>query len=473
MSGTLNDFFPFEPTPSQAQAIEQLTLFTAGTGSQQLYVLKGYAGTGKTTLISAYIEWLKSMQVSVLLMAPTGRAAKVLSSYSGELASTIHRSIYFYGAVDGVPVFKLQQNKRTNMVVIVDEASMIGNGGGLGTSFQMRERTLLDDLIQFTFSGKDCKIIFVGDVAQLPPVGTPESPALDLQYVKGRYPVLGFGSELTDVTRQALNSGILRHASMIRTKLMENDFELPLFNFSGVTDCRKLMGPEIEEEVSRCYDLVGVDQTVVICRSNKQANAYNKYIRYQIFFFEEELSAGDRLMVVKNNYFWLSEFEKGGFIANGDVIYVNRVISTEEKFGFRFADLSITIEQLGGDPITMEVKVLVDTLHSEVPALSRADSNRLYEEVSRSYLHILDRKTRSEALKKDPYFNAVQVKFAYAITCHKAQGGQWSHVFVDQGYLTEEQIDLSFFRWLYTAVTRASEQLYLLNFDDKFFVETE
>ena len=192
MSGTLNDFFPFEPTPSQAQAIEQLTLFTAGTGSQQLYVLKGYAGTGKTTLISAYIEWLKSMQVSVLLMAPTGRAAKVLSSYSGELASTIHRSIYFYGAVDGVPVFKLQQNKRTNMVVIVDEASMIGNGGGLGTSFQMRERTLLDDLIQFTFSGKDCKIIFVGDVAQLPPVGTPESPALDLQYVKGRYPVLGF-----------------------------------------------------------------------------------------------------------------------------------------------------------------------------------------------------------------------------------------------------------------------------------------
>jgi exodeoxyribonuclease-5 len=470
LGNQLKNIFPFTPTSDQERAIASLLDFTETNFLKELYILKGYAGTGKTTLISSYIQYLLSIETNFILMAPTGRAAKVLSNYSGEIALTIHKSIYYQQNVQGKLVFSLQKNKLSNCVFIVDEASMIGNSGAIGSSFNSQQKTLLDDLIEFVYTGKNCKLILIGDVAQLPPIGTQESPALSRDFLTTRYSLNIRMDELQQVTRQSLDSGILFNATGLRKKISDNKVEYPFFNLGEFQDIKKLIGEDIEDKLSSHYSKDGVESSVVICRSNKQANGFNKYIRFNVLYLEDELSAGDLLMVVKNNYFWLDQSVDVGFIANGDVIEVLRINNYEDKFGFRFANVSVQFSGLGqkGNH-ELEVKLLLDTLHTETPALNKDQNNKLYHEVSQSYAHVRDRSKRLQAVKKDPYFNAVQVKFSYAITCHKAQGGQWKNAFVDQGYLTEEMVNKEYLRWLYTAITRAQENLYLLNFNDKFF----
>jgi len=470
LANQLKNTFPFTPTSDQEKAISSLLDFTETNFLKELYILKGYAGTGKTTLISSYIQYLLSRETNFILMAPTGRAAKVLSNYSGEIALTIHKSIYYQQNVQGKLVFSLQKNKLSNSIFIVDEASMIGNAGAIGGSFNSQQKTLLDDLIEFVYTGKNCKLILIGDVAQLPPIGTPESPALSRGFLTTRYSLNIRMDELQQVTRQSLDSGILYNATGLRKKISDNEVEYPFFNLRNFQDIKKLIGEDIEDKLSSHYSNDGVESSIVICRSNKQANGFNKYIRYNVLYLEDELSAGDLLMVVKNNYFWLDQSVDVGFIANGDVIEVLRINNYEDKFGFRFANVSVKFSGVG-EKVNheLEVKLLLDTLHTETPALNKEQNNNLYQEVSESYADIRDRSKRLQAVKKDPYFNAVQVKFSYAITCHKAQGGQWKNAFVDQGYLTEEMVNKEYLRWLYTAITRAQENLYLLNFNEKFF----
>mgnify|MGYP001177632435 FL=1 len=469
MSNQLIKTFPFKPTSGQESAIRELNEFIQYQGINSVFILKGYAGTGKTTLISSVINWLPNVGLNSVLVAPTGRAAKVLSSYSKKPASTIHKQIYYQGNKDGRINFTLQKNKQANTIFVVDEASMIGDSGGLGGSFAARDKTLLDDLFDYVFSGVNCKIILLGDVAQLPPVGGTDSPALQQDYLSSRYPVRVWARELTEVTRQSEDSGILFNATLLREILLQNESFTPHFILDDFVDIKRLVGYEIEEHLSSSYSNVGIENTVVICRSNKQANNFNKYIKFNVLWQEEELNAGDLLMVVRNNYYWVDD-EKIGFIANGDMVEIMRVVNYEEKFGFRFANVSLKLSDYK-EGIEFEVKILLDTLTAETPALSREEGNRLYEEVQNSYIEIRDKRKRQKAIKENPYFNALQVKFGYAITCHKSQGGQWDNVFVDQGYLTEEMIDREYIRWLYTAITRAKSNLYLTNFHPRFFGE--
>ena len=469
VKSVLHQFFPFEPTSDQEAVIQGLNNFTSSTFHQEIFLFKGYAGTGKTTLISAYIAYLKSLEKNYILMAPTGRAAKVLSVYSGELALTIHKSIYYQSNVEGNMNFTLQKNKLSNAIFIVDEASMIGNSGGIGASFSSKEKTLLDDLIQFVYNGQNCKLILIGDTAQLPPVMSDESPALDSEYLKSRYPFLINTFELQEVTRQSAGSGILHNATLLRNIINQNKEAKPKFELENFADVNRLAGSEIEETVAACYSKDGVSASVVICRSNKQANGFNKYIRYHVLYLEDEVSAADLMMVVRNNYFWLDSNSKVGFIANGDLIEILKVVSYEEKFGFRFANVSMRLLDYPEER-ELEVKILLDTLYSEAPALDKNQGKALFEAVQESYSDIKDKNQRLKAVKKDEYFNALQVKFGYAITCHKSQGGQWKNVFVDQGYLLEEMINKEFMRWLYTAITRSQEKLYLLNFHERFFL---
>jgi exodeoxyribonuclease-5 len=469
MSNQLIKTFPFKPTSGQEAAIRELNEFIQYQGINSVFILKGYAGTGKTTLISSVINWLPNVGLNSVLVAPTGRAAKVLSSYSKKPASTIHKQIYYQGNKDGRIHFTLQKNKQANTIFVVDEASMIGDSGGLGGSFAARDKTLLDDLFDYVFSGVNCKIILLGDVAQLPPVGGTDSPALQQDYLSSRYPVRVWARELTEVTRQSEDSGILFNATLLREILLQNESFTPNFILDDFVDIKRLVGYEIEEHLSSSYSNVGIENTVVICRSNKQANNFNKYIKFNVLWQEEELNAGDLLMVVRNNYYWVDD-EKIGFIANGDMVEIMRVVNYEEKFGFRFANVSLKLSDYK-EGIEFEVKILLDTLTAETPALSREEGNRLYEEVQNSYIEIRDKRKRQKAIKENPYFNALQVKFGYAITCHKSQGGQWDNVFVDQGYLTEEMIDREYIRWLYTAITRAKSNLYLTNFHPRFFGE--
>lgn len=470
MKEIFSNIFPFEPTQDQDAAIDTLIDFTESTFSKELFLLKGYAGTGKTTLISSYIQYLNYLERDFFLMAPTGRAAKVLSSYSNETAYTIHKSIYHQKMVDGKLTFVLHQNKLSNAVFIVDESSMIGNSGALGGSFNSLERTLLDDLFSFVYAGKNCKLILIGDDAQLPPVNSVLSPALDVDYLTTRYHVHLNFNELTTVTRQSLESGILNNATGLRRRIADDDISFPMFDLASFSDVQEPVGSEIEETLSTLYSQEGVEASMVVCRSNKQANSFNQYIRYNVLYLEDEISASDLMMVVKNNYYWMGQSGKEGFVANGDIIEVLRVSSFEEKFGLRFVSATIRFTGVKTEEGNeLEVKLLMDSIYSESSALERDKSKQFFLDVAASYEHIRDRKERREAIKKDEYFNALQVKFAYAITCHKSQGGQWKNVFVDQGYLTEEMIDKEYLRWLYTAVTRAQNNLFLLNFHPRFF----
>lgn len=452
--------FSYKPTDEQENTINSFTDFLLSPSSEAVFILRGYAGTGKTTLVSALVKTLGEVGRKCVLLAPTGRAAKVFSHYAHHPAYTIHRRIYrqrvFSGEMDN---FTLNANLHRQTLFIVDEASMIANEGLSGTAFGTGR--LLDDLVQYVYSVPGCRLMLIGDTAQLPPVGEEQSPALSASMLRG------YGLEvteclLTQVVRQSGDSGILYNATALRRYITEDAcFSLPSVEADGFPDIRVIPGSELIEAISECYDKAGMDETIIICRSNKRANLYNKGIRNTILYREDELNAGDVLMVAKNNYFWGADCKELDFIANGDVAVVRRMRRVREMYGFRFADVILCFPDY--DDLELEVTLLLDTLHSDAPSLSREESEQLFAAVAEDYADLSTKRERIKKIKEDPYYNALQVKYAYAVTCHKAQGGQWKCVFIDQGYMTEDMISSDYFRWLYTAFTRATETLYLVN----------
>lgn len=456
--------FPNQPTQQQEQAFLLLERFLLAENERDCFLLKGYAGTGKTTLISALVQVLPKFQWKSVLLAPTGRAAKVMSAYSSKKATTIHKRIYRKKqAMSPEMYFSLAQNSLEDTIFIVDEASMIAD-----ESSDYSGSGLLQDLIDYVYNEKRCKLILVGDTAQLPPVGAEESPALDPAYLRLNYGLDVFSIELTEVVRQEKNSGILFQATNLREMIRKSQVSQLKLISKGYQDVFHMTGERLVEGLAYAYDKYGIENTLVVCRSNKSANAYNQNIRNRILYREEELTGGDYIMVVRNNYFWLNEPEKSGnFIANGDIAKIRKVKNISEEHGFRFADVVLEfIDYPDEEPL--ECKVLLDTLYAETPSLSNADSKRLFEAVMADYSEIENKRLRMLELKKDPFYNALQIKFAYAVTCHKAQGGQWDAVFIDQGYLTDDMLNVEFLRWLYTAITRSTRELFLVNFGAQF-----
>ncbi len=461
--------FPFKPTLKQNIVLQQLSEFIFNKTPNALYVLKGYAGTGKTTIVGTIVTNLWKAKKSAVLMAPTGRAAKVISNYSGKEAFTIHKKIYFpKKEKNGGVKFVLQPNKHKNTVFIVDEASMIPDTPGESKLFE--NGSLLDDLMQYVYSGHHCKLLLIGDTAQLPPVKLDLSPALNEDSLGLNYNKEVTRMELDEVVRQGQDSGILANATVLREALSHNIYDSFKFDLAGFKDIIRLIdGHEIMDAINDAYSDLGKEDTAIIVRSNKRANLYNQQIRNRILFNESELSAGDYLMVVKNNYFWLKPTTEAGFIANGDIIEVLEIFSIQELYGFRFAEVKIRmIDYPKMRPF--ETVLLLDTIDAETPSLSYDDSNRLYQEVMKDFESESSKYKKFLKVKGSKHFNALQVKFSYAITCHKSQGGQWNTVFVEQPYLPNG-IDKDYLRWLYTAVTRAKEQLYLIGFKDEFFEE--
>lgn len=451
--------FPHTPTPEQATAVKQLAQFMCSPRTHLLFLLRGYAGTGKTSLISALVRTLDQLQQKSVLLAPTGRAAKVFSLYAAHPAFTIHKKIYrqrsFSNETDN---FSLNDNLTTHTLYIIDEASMIANEGGS----MFGSGHLLDDLIQFVYMGTGCRLLMMGDTAQLPPVGEEQSQALCPEALEG-YGLEVTGLQLTQVVRQEQQSGILWNATRLRRLIATGECaSLPKIRVTGFADIRLLPGNELIDALETCYNRDGTDETIVICRSNKRANLYNKGIRAQILWREDELNTGDLLMVAKNNYFWTENGKEMDFIANGETTVVRRIRRTRELYGFRFADVTLAFPDY--NDLELDANLLLDTLHADAPALTQADSNRLFQAVSEDYADIGNKRERMKKLKADPYYNAIQVKYAYAITCHKAQGGQWKNVFLDQGYMADEFLTPDYFRWLYTAFTRATGTLYLVNY---------
>lgn len=459
----IKENFSYEPTFEQELAIKSLADFLLSTSKDSIFVLKGYAGTGKTSLVGALVKTMDKLKQKSVLLAPTGRAAKVFSLYAGHPAFTIHKKIYRQRSFSNeMTNFSLNDNLSTHTLFIVDEASMISNEGLSGSMFGTGR--LLDDLIHFVYSGTGCRLLLMGDTAQLPPVGEDESPALSVEVLQG-YNLDVREMILKQVVRQMSDSGILWNATELRRHIADDDcFSLPKVKVSGFPDIKVLPGDELVETLTSCYDKEGMDETIVICRSNKRANIYNNGIRNMILYREEELSTGDLLMVAKNNYFW-TEQEKNKeieFIANGDIAVVRRVRRTREMYGFRFADVTVTFPDY--NDYELEATVLLDTLHSDFPSLPKSENDRLFYAVLEDYADITVKRERMKKMKEDPYYNALQVKYAYAVTCHKAQGGQWKKVFLDQGYITEDNLTPDYFRWLYTAFTRATDTLYLVNY---------
>ncbi len=458
----IKECFPHRPTTEQEEAVAKLSKFLAAPDAGSIFLLKGYAGTGKTSLVSALVRTLDKLQQKCVLMAPTGRAAKVFSLYAGHAAFTIHKKIYrqrnFSNDTDN---FSLNDNLATHTLYIVDEASMIANeclsGGTFGSG------RLLDDLVRFVYAGTGCRLLLMGDTAQLPPVGEVQSPAL-MPEVLQAYGLQVTVANLTQVVRQEQASGILWNATRLR-RLIDADacMSLPKIKLTGFADIRTVPGNELIDAIETCYGRDGMDETIVICRSNKRANIYNGGIRAQILWREDELNTGDLLMVAKNNYYWAdSERDGMDFIANGETAVVRRLRRTRELYGFRFADATLAFPSY--DNWEIDATLLLDTLQTDAPALGRADSERLFQAVQSDYADIGNKRERMKKLKADPYYNALQVKYAYAVTCHKAQGGQWKNVFLDQGYQPDEFLTPDYFRWLYTAFTRAAGTLYLVNY---------
>jgi ATP-dependent exoDNAse (exonuclease V) alpha subunit len=463
--------FPFEPTNGQQQLISKIADFFFALEQRNLFVVNGYAGTGKTSIVKAIVNSLSAISFKSVLLAPTGRAAKVLSNYTDQQALTIHKKIYHRKNIAEFGWnYMLQQNLHTNTIFIVDEASMISNLSAFGTSSTINNRSLLDDLIQYVYSGINCKLILIGDSAQLPPVGLNVSPALDLEYLKTNYSITLHFSQLTDVVRQAENSGILYNATKLREQIAEGQNFQPQFYLNRFKDVVQINGEMLEDALQSAYGKYGSEDCMIITRSNKRANQFNQQIRARIKWQENELSAGDYMMVVKNNYHWLPEESKAGFIANGDIIQVSWIGNIYEMYDFTFANVRVRMIDYENEP-ELELKILLNAINAETPALSADENKRLYEKVSEDYNTIADKKTRQKKIKEDPHFNALQVKFAYAVTCHKSQGGQWPCIFVDQGYLTSEHLNKEYLRWLYTAITRASNKLYLVNFNQDFYVD--
>jgi exodeoxyribonuclease-5 len=456
--------FQHEPTSDQNEAILKISEFLKAREAQ-LFVLKGYAGTGKTTLMGALVRALAKFKFKSVLLAPTGRAAKVLSKSSEKIAFTIHKKIYFIKGNEESAQFVKANNLHKNTIFIIDEASMIPgkSDGGFDSQFN-----LLDDLVEYVYSGENCRAIFIGDNAQLPPVSEETSPALDISFLNKKYNVEVIGHELKQVLRQELDSGILNNATTLRNEISLDSKKFPKFDLENFNDIIRVNGHELEDTLNTSFSKFGEDETVVICRSNKRAYQYNMQIRARLLWKEEELCAGDKLMIVKNNYNWLDEKSEMGFIANGDIVAVQRVYGIEDRYGFRFADVAIKFIDYPNETVK-DVKIILNTLISDSASLTYPEFKQLLYEVKLELNEIKTAKERYKALKSNEYLNALQVKFAWAVTCHKAQGGQWSSVFIDQGYLTREMINKEYHRWLYTAFTRASEKLYLVNFHEDFF----
>lgn len=466
---TLLENFGFQPTKNQLAVIGELTDFVFLKMKRHLFVLRGYAGTGKTSLVGALVKTLPVINFDSVLLAPTGRAAKVLANYANKPAFTIHKMIYqLRTGGDGYTRFSIKQNKFQNTIFLVDEASMISDGGGLSSASWGEQKSLLDDLLEFVYSGINCKLVLIGDTAQLPPVGMEISPALDEDFLYQAYRLNIEFNELSEVVRQAKDSEILTNATYLRNKIANKKLNLPLFKSVNGADVKTITGIELEDELDSAYGKFGDDSVMVITRSNKRANLFNLQIRGRIKWMEDELSAGDFMMVVKNNYFWLDDVSKAGFIANGDIVEVLKIRGEEEMYGFRFANVTLRLIDYPNEPY-LETKILMDSILSDAPSLPSEKFKQLYEAVLEDYSYEPNRKKRNELIRQNPYYQALQVKFAYAITCHKSQGGQWDAVFVDQGYLTDEMINIEYLRWLYTAITRAKKELYLVNFSEQFY----
>ncbi len=461
--------FPYTPTSKQDILLEKLSYFLLDDDYNTVFLLKGYAGTGKTTIIGTLVKNLWKAKLSSVLMAPTGRAAKVISNYSKRQAFTIHRKIYFPKKERGGGVsFTLQPNKHRNCIFIVDEASMISDRASDSKLFE--NGSLLDDMMQYVYSGHHCKLILIGDDAQLPPVKLDLSPALDKKVLSMQYNKEIDVLQLDEVMRQADESGILSNATVLREHLSEGFYQDFKFDLHGYTDIIRLIdGHEIIDMINDSYDQVGNEETAIIVRSNKRANLYNQQIRARILYQEEEVSAGDHLMVVKNNYFWLDTNSDAGFIANGDIIKILEIYALKELYGFRFAEVKVQmIDYPSMKPF--DTVIMLDVLAMETPSLPYEDSNRLYQEVQKDYADEKANYKRFLKIKNNKYFNALQVKFSYAVTCHKSQGGQWERVFIEQPYLSDG-INRDYLRWLYTAITRAKSKLYLIGFKQDMFLE--
>lgn len=463
---TICSEFPFSPSQEQSILMEKLAAFCTTQDEAATFLLNGYAGTGKTTLVSALVRGLAKINRKTVLLAPTGRAAKVFAHRSGKTALTIHKKIYRKETVAGGGVqLVLAPNLHTHTIFLIDEASMIAdysqqNDGSIST------RNLLEDVIGYVFAGKDCKLIFIGDRAQLPPVGSDTSPALDKNYLNNYFSQLTIWDiELRNVLRQAEDSAILANATALRSA-PENSY--PKFSLPKNTDLFRIIGDELQDALESAYADYGKEETIVITRSNKRANLFNQEIRGRILWMEDHINQGDQLMVVRNNYFWLDDKSQAGFIANGELISIERLGKEEHLYGFHFVEARIKLLDYPKMD-SLSVKLLLDVINEEGPNLPREKMKALFFAVEQDYLWEKNKRKRFERIMADPYFNALQVKFAYAITCHKSQGGQWGCVFIDQGYLTEEMLDQSYFRWLYTAFTRPTEKLYLVNFHDAFF----
>lgn len=463
----LHQNFLFQPTVKQNLFFQKIADFLISTSNDEIFVLKGYAGTGKTTIISTVINHLEAINMKCVLLAPTGRAAKVISNYSGKPAYTIHKRIYFpKKSKSGGVSFILQQNKFKNTIFIVDESSMISDTSQDSKLYE--NGSLLDDLFFYVEAGKNCKLLLVGDTAQLPPVNMTISPALDINTLSLHYQKNVQHIELDEVMRQAETSGILYNATQLRDLLDSHFIDTFQFNLTGFKDIIRLQdGYDIQDAIHGAYDNYGLEDTVFIVRSNKRANQYNQQIRTSILSKESELSTGDYLMVVKNNYFWLKEESEAGFIANGDIIEILEIRKIQELYGFKFATVKIRMVDYPNQA-PFDTILMLDTITSESPSLTYEQSNQLYQEVLLDYEDERQQYKKLQKVKENEYFNALQVKFSYAITCHKSQGGQWKTVFVEQPYLPDG-IDVEYVRWLYTAITRAEEKLYLIGFKDEYF----
>ncbi|EYA01641.1 AAA family ATPase [Bacteroides fragilis] len=460
----IKENFSYQPTFEQEIAVKSLSEFLLSTANDTVFVLRGYAGTGKTSLVGALVKAMDKLQQKSVLLAPTGRAAKVFSAYAGHPAFTIHKKIYRQQSFSNeVSNFSINDNLTTHTLYIVDEASMISNEGLSGSMFGTGR--LLDDLVEFVYSGAGCRLLLMGDTAQLPPVGEEQSPALATEALKG-YGLNVIEVDLTQVVRQVQSSGILWNATQIRQLIAEDEcFSLPKIKVSGFPDIQVVRGDELIDTLTGCYEKDGMDETIVVCRSNKRANIYNKGIRAQILYREDELNTGDLLMVAKNNYFWTEKYKEMDFIANGEIAVVRRVRRTRELYGFRFAEVLLAFPDQ--NDFELEANLLLDTLHSDAPALPKTENDQLFYSVLEDYVDITVKRERMKKMKADPHYNALQVKYAYAVTCHKAQGGQWQNVFLDQGYMSDEYLTPDYFRWLYTAFTRASKTLYLVNYPEE------
>lgn len=445
--------FGHVPTAEQEKAMDTFARFMTDRDERSVMVLRGAAGTGKTSLSAAIVRALLSLQQKLVLLAPTGRAAKVFSLYAGHPAYTIHRRIYRQKSIESA--FDLNYNSAQDTLFMVDEASMISNSSNYGESI-FAGGQLMDDLMRFVYNDRNCRMMLIGDCAQLPPVGETESPALQSDVLRS-YGLHVYECNLNEVLRQSEESGILWNATEVRRLMYDGMYELPKVHFNGFADIRNVPGDELIEQLASSYSQVGLDDTIVVTRSNKRANIYNQGIRNTVLDREEELCSGDQILVVKNNYYWRKE----EFIANGDRAVIRRVRHVHEQYGFRFADVTMTFPDY--DDYELTATVLLDTLTSEAPALTREQQEILYNKVLEDYADVPQKPERLKKVKEDKYYNALQVKFAYAATCHKAQGGQWAHVYVDQGYMTDDMLTPEYMHWLYTAFTRATEKLYLVN----------